>query len=118
MTLGPGLHRTRLPIGFTASGVNSGVRRYRPDLGILISDRDAVAVGVFTQNQCKAAPVIYCQGLLPAHDVRAIVTNSGQANAATGEEGVASLEVATRCLQGRSTAMAPSSHKGPRRAAG
>jgi predicted dehydrogenase len=38
--------------------------------------------------------------------------------AVTGEEGVASLEIATQCLEGRSTAMAPSSKKGPRRATG
>ncbi|MEK7355090.1 MAG: bifunctional ornithine acetyltransferase/N-acetylglutamate synthase, partial [Bdellovibrionota bacterium] len=88
MTPGPGLQRTLLPIGFSASGVNCGVRRYRPDLGILISDRDAVAVGTFTLNQCKAAPVLYCQDLLPASNIRALVTNSGQANAATGPQGV------------------------------
>jgi glutamate N-acetyltransferase/amino-acid N-acetyltransferase len=88
MTPGPGIQRTPLPQGFTASGVNCGVRRYRPDLGILISDRPAVTVGVFTQNQCKAAPVVYCQGLLPSDQIMSIVTNSGQANAATGPEGV------------------------------
>ena len=87
MTKGPGIARTPLPIGFTASGINSGVRRYRPDLGIIISDQPATAVGVFTQNQCKAAPVLYSQGLLPANDIYAIVTNSGQANAATGLDG-------------------------------
>ncbi|MES2964491.1 MAG: bifunctional glutamate N-acetyltransferase/amino-acid acetyltransferase ArgJ [Bdellovibrionota bacterium] len=88
MTPGPGLQRTTLPMGFSASGVNCGVRRYRPDLGILISDRDAVAVGTFTLNQCKAAPVLYCQSLLPSSRIRAIVTNSGQANAATGALGI------------------------------
>ncbi|MCM2282062.1 MAG: bifunctional glutamate N-acetyltransferase/amino-acid acetyltransferase ArgJ [Bdellovibrionaceae bacterium] len=88
MTPGPGIQRTPLPKGFTASGVNCGVRRYRPDLGIVISDRPSVAVGVFTQNQCKAAPVTHCQNLLPSDQIRAIVTNSGQANAATGPEGV------------------------------
>jgi glutamate N-acetyltransferase/amino-acid N-acetyltransferase len=87
MTPGPGIARTPLPLGFTASGVNSGVRRYRPDLGIIISDRDCVASGVFTQNECRAAPVLYSHGLLPSSHVRAIVTNSGQANAATGPEG-------------------------------
>jgi glutamate N-acetyltransferase/amino-acid N-acetyltransferase len=56
-------------------------------LGILLSDRDAVAVGVFTLSQCKAVPVLYCQDILPASNVRAIITNSGQANAATGAEG-------------------------------
>lgn len=87
MTPGPGISRTPLPKGFKAGGVNSGVRRYRPDYGVILSEIEAVAVGVFTKNECKAAPVQYCMGLLPSKNVRAIVTNSGQANAATGEEG-------------------------------
>lgn len=88
MTPGPGIRRTLLPKGFRASGVNCGVRRYRPDLGILVSEVPAVAAGVFTQNEAKAAPVRYTQALLPADDIRAILTNSGQANAATGSLGV------------------------------
>jgi glutamate N-acetyltransferase/amino-acid N-acetyltransferase len=88
MTPGPGVHRTPLPKGFLASGVNCGVRRYRPDIGILISEVPAVAAGVFTLNECKAAPVAYTQKLLPADNIKAILTNSGQANAATGAEGV------------------------------
>lgn len=88
MTPGPGIARTILPKGFIAGGVNCGVRRYRPDLGIIISDTDAVGVGMFTQNECKAAPVKYCQGLVPSSHIRAIITNSGQANAATGKLGV------------------------------
>lgn len=88
MTPGPGLLRTLLPKGFLTSGVNCGVRRYRPDLGVIISEVPSAAAGVFTLNQCKAAPVLYSQGLLPSENVRAILTNSGQANAATGEQGV------------------------------
>jgi glutamate N-acetyltransferase / amino-acid N-acetyltransferase len=88
MTKGPGVRRTALPKGFLASGVNCGVRRYRPDMGLLISEIPAVAAGVFTLNECKAAPVRYTQALLPADNIRAILTNSGQANAATGHEGV------------------------------
>ncbi len=88
MTPGPGLNRTLLPKGFSAGGINSGVRRYRPDLGIIISDFPAVAAGVFTLNQCKAAPVIFSQARVPSADIRAIITNSGQANAATGDMGV------------------------------
>lgn len=88
MTPGPGIQRTALPIGFLASGVNCGVRRYRPDIGILISETPAVAAGVFTLNECKAAPVLYTQKLVPADNIRAILTNSGQANAATGPEGI------------------------------
>lgn len=87
MTTGPGISRTPLPKGFKAGGVNSGVRRYRPDYGVLLSEPEAVGVGVFTKNECKAAPVTYCMGLLPSKHVRAIVTNSGQANAATGQQG-------------------------------
>ncbi len=87
MTSGPGISRTPLPLGFKAGGVNSGVRRYRPDYGVIISETEAVGVGVFTKNECKAAPVQYCMGLMPSTHVRAIVTNSGQANAATGQEG-------------------------------
>lgn len=88
MMAGPGVRRTPLPKGFLASGVNCGVRRYRPDIGLLISEVPAVAAGVFTLNECKAAPIRYTQALLPADNIRAILTNSGQANAATGSEGV------------------------------
>lgn len=87
MSPGPGLHNTILPMGFWASGVNCGVRRYRPDVGLIYSEQDLVAAGVFTVNEAKGAPVRYCQALLPAQNIRAILTNSGQANAATGAEG-------------------------------
>ncbi len=87
MTPGPGITRTPLPQGFSAAGINSGVRKYRPDLGIIMSEPESVAVGVFTRSECKAAPVLYCQGLLPSAHIKAIITNSGQANAATGPEG-------------------------------
>lgn len=88
MTPGPGVRRTPLPKGFLASGVNCGVRRYRPDIGLLISEVPAVTAGVFTVSTSRAAPVLYSQKLLPADNIRAILTNSGQANAATGTEGV------------------------------
>ncbi len=87
MTPGPGISRTPLPKGFLAAGVNCGVRRYRPDLGIIVSEPAATAAGVFTLNQLAAAPVIHSRQLLPSESIRAIITNSGQANAATGAEG-------------------------------
>lgn len=89
MKLGPGIAKTLLPKGFYAGGVNSGVRKYRPDVGLIISDTDITAAGVFTQNEAKAAPVYWSQALVPSNSIRAVFTNSGQANAATGEEGVA-----------------------------
>ncbi len=88
MTPGAGIFRTQLPQGFSAGGVNCGVRRYRPDLGVIISDDPCVATAVLTQNTCKAAPVTYCEELLPSSKIKAILTNSGQANAATGQQGV------------------------------
>jgi glutamate N-acetyltransferase/amino-acid N-acetyltransferase len=87
MTSGPGISRTPLPKGFKVSGLNSGVRKYRPDYGVILSETDAVGAGVFTRSECKAAPITYSMGLLPSAHIRAIVTNSGQANAATGEQG-------------------------------
>lgn len=88
MIPGPGIFRTKLPIGFKASGINCGVRLYRPDLGVIISEYPAVTAGVFTQNQCKAAPVNYCEQLIPSNNIKAIITNSGEANAATGIDGI------------------------------
>ncbi len=43
---------------------------------------------MFTQNEAKGAPVVYSQKLLPSTEIRAIITNSGQANAATGPLGI------------------------------
>jgi glutamate N-acetyltransferase/amino-acid N-acetyltransferase len=88
MVLGAGICRTELPKGFLANGINCGVRAYRPDLGVIISECSAVTVGVFTQSTCKAAPVLYSEQCLPSTSTRAIITNSGQANAATGAQGV------------------------------
>jgi glutamate N-acetyltransferase/amino-acid N-acetyltransferase len=88
MIPGSGIFRTKLPIGFKVGGVNCGVRLYRPDLGLIISQNPAVTVGVFTQNHYKAAPVNYCESLLPSNEIKAIITNSGEANAATGMDGV------------------------------
>lgn len=88
MTLGPGLQRTQLPKGFLAGGTNCGVRRYRPDLGVILSSVPATAAGVYTTNLAAAACVQYCRSILPSSSIRALITNSGQANAATGAEGV------------------------------
>ncbi len=88
MTTGPGMTPTPLPKGFLASGINCGVRKYRPDLGLLLSTTDAVAAAVYTKNECKSASIVYSQALSPSTKIRALVTNSGQANAATGPAGV------------------------------
>jgi glutamate N-acetyltransferase/amino-acid N-acetyltransferase len=76
------------PRGFAAAGVTAGVKPSGlPDLGLLVGDRGTSAAGLFTQNQVQAAPVRQARETLAKGRVRAVVVNSGQANAATGERG-------------------------------
>jgi glutamate N-acetyltransferase / amino-acid N-acetyltransferase len=78
------------PRGWRAAATCANVKGSTPDkldLGLLVSDTDCAAAGVFTQNQLRAAPVRWCQRLLPSTGIRAIVANSGNANACTGEQG-------------------------------
>ncbi len=77
------------PKGFRAAGITAGLKASGlPDLALVISDNTAIAAGVFTTSQVRAACVEYCRQQLTAkHNIRAILINSGQANAATGEAG-------------------------------
>jgi glutamate N-acetyltransferase/amino-acid N-acetyltransferase len=58
------------------------------DLSLIVSDVPAVAAGVYTQNRVFAAPVALDRARTPAADIRAVVVNSGNANACTGERGL------------------------------
>lgn len=79
----------QLPIGFKTAGVTSGIKESKlPDLALFASNVPAVAAGVFTQNQVVGAPVIVTRDRVPSSKVRAIVINSGNANACTGERGI------------------------------
>jgi glutamate N-acetyltransferase / amino-acid N-acetyltransferase len=77
------------PRGFRAAGITAGLKSSgKPDLAIILSDVDAIVAGVFTTSQVRAACVEYCrQQLATKSSARAILCNSGQANAATGEAG-------------------------------
>lgn len=77
------------PRGFRAAGITAGLKASGlPDLALILSDVDAIAAGVFTTSQVRAACVEYCrQQLAVKPSARAILCNSGQANAATGEAG-------------------------------
>lgn len=76
------------PRGFVAHGLYSGIKeRHEPDTGVLISDRACSAAGVFTTNVFKAACVMRNRAILPSSRIRAIVCNSGNANACTGMKG-------------------------------
>lgn len=77
------------PRGFRAAGVAAGIKASgSPDVAIVINDGpSSAAAGVFTGNRVKAAPVLWSQQVLAGGQVRAVVLNSGGANACTGPAG-------------------------------
>ena len=73
--------------GFRFAGVHAGIKPARKDLALVVSDVPASAAGCFTINRAQAAPVQDAEPRLPATGVRAILVNSGNANALTGDQG-------------------------------
>jgi glutamate N-acetyltransferase/amino-acid N-acetyltransferase len=76
------------PLGFRAIGVHAGIKADKLDMAMLVSDVPAVSAGVFTTNRVQAAPVKICRDLLKRGVARAVVVNSGSANACTGLQGM------------------------------
>ena len=87
------------PKGFRAAGVAAGLKPSgAADLALIVSDTDAIAAGVYTLSQVRAACVDYCQQRLEAKPyAQAIVINAGQANACTGPQGW--QDAVTTCQQ-------------------
>ena len=78
-----------LPEGFRYAGLACGMKPSgKPDVALIVADRPVVAAGVYTQNQVVAAPVVLSKSRTPSRSVRAVVANSGNANACTGETGM------------------------------
>lgn len=78
-----------LPAGFVAAGIAAGLKRSgKRDMMLIVSDRAAACAGVFTTNQVKAAPVRIDMEVVKRRAARAIVVNSGNANACTGAKGM------------------------------
>ncbi len=76
-------------LGFTAAGVQCGIKVGKKDLCLVVSECPATAAGMFTTNQVAAAPVIFDKEQLnKSRHFSAIVANSGIANACTGERGL------------------------------
>jgi len=76
--------------GFRAGAAKAGVKHGRPerlDVALIVSERPCVAAAVFTTNQVIAAPCIVTRRHVERGPLRAIVVNSGNANACTGEQG-------------------------------
>jgi glutamate N-acetyltransferase / amino-acid N-acetyltransferase len=80
----------QVPNGFSLAGVHCRIKRdpQKNDLTLVISDRPATGVGVYTQNLVCAAPVELDRARTPSDRIRAVVICSGVANACTGQRGL------------------------------
>jgi glutamate N-acetyltransferase/amino-acid N-acetyltransferase len=88
------------PQGYMAAGVSAGIKKKGLDLAVVFSSQPAAAAGVFTLNRVQAAPVILSRENLKLSRgrVRAVLINSGCANACTGERGMHDSLMTTQCL--------------------
>ena len=76
--------------GFLAAGVRAAIKSKKPDkkdVALIYTEREATIAGVFTQNQYAAAPVGWCRQVVKGGKGYAIIANSGNANACTGQQG-------------------------------
>src|SRR5256884_6145143 len=87
-----------IPLGFRFAGVHAGIKKNpgKEDLTLVHWPGGAVAAGVYTTNLVHAAPVVVDQGRTPSSDVRVVIVNSGNANACTGERGLADARKMTQ----------------------
>ncbi len=84
------LRSNELPQGFSAAGVAAGIKSAgKADMALLACDTDAVVAATFTTNRMPAASVQVCREHLRGGLARAVIVNSGNANACTGEGGLA-----------------------------
>ncbi len=81
----------KTPRGFSFAGLNVGIKATRKDMALIVSEVPCVAAGCFTINKAKAAPARDAEARLPGRGIRAIVVNSGNANALTGPDGEADV---------------------------
>ena len=87
-----------IPKGFRLATANAGFRqKERDDVALVISDTPAVAAALFTQAAFVAAPVIVARGMMrDSATKRAVLINTGQANACTGDQGLANCRETLR----------------------
>lgn len=79
------------PLGFQAGAAACGIKRPEADkldLMVLFTPHETTAAATFTSNRVKAAPVRVCQEHMQGNDIRAVIVNSGNANACTGAQGL------------------------------
>ena len=84
------------PLGFSAAAQTAGIKESGlPDLALLVSDRPAAAAALFTTSQTQAAPLAVSRRHVADGLLRGAIINSGNANCATGAQGVADAEAMT-----------------------
>ncbi|MCW3490075.1 bifunctional glutamate N-acetyltransferase/amino-acid acetyltransferase ArgJ [Dethiobacter alkaliphilus] len=74
--------------GFSAAGIHCGIKKNKKDLALIYSEVPAKAAGTYTKNRFQAAPVIVSRENLQNGKARAVICNSGNANACSGEQGL------------------------------
>jgi glutamate N-acetyltransferase/amino-acid N-acetyltransferase len=83
--------------GLRMATAEAGIKyKNRTDVLLMVFDETATAAGVFTRSKCPSAPVDFCRQNLPSGRARAVVVNSGNANAFTGKKGKAATELTAR----------------------
>ena len=79
----------KIPRGFMFGGLACGIKASgKKDLALIGTSQPAVAAGVYTQNVVCAASIDWNRSITPSDDFRAVIVNSGNANACTGQQGV------------------------------
>jgi len=98
----PKLDPTPSPLlvpGFRFAAGMAGIKTAgRLDVALIVADAPAAAAGVFTKNRVKAAPVLISQRRLRAGKAQAVIINSGNANACSGEAGMAAARATTKAV--------------------
>jgi glutamate N-acetyltransferase/amino-acid N-acetyltransferase len=85
--------------GFRFAGIAAGIKANgKPDLGVIVADEDVAAAGVYTKNRVRAAPVEIAEKRTRKGHLRAVLVNSGNANACTGKPGEKAALAATAAL--------------------
>ena len=82
----------KIPKGFRFAGAAAGLKPQRRDVALVVSDVPAAAAGVFTRNRACAAPILDARPRVPAEGIRAVLVNSGNANALTGPAGLEDVQ--------------------------
>lgn len=89
------------PKGFAAAAISAGIKYpvgQRDDMALVVADEPCAAAATFTTNKVQAAPVLVSKEHLRSRRCRGVILNSGNANACTGEPGVANARAMTAAV--------------------